>query len=215
MPQVLIRQRKKTISMTRYRVATVLGCAALSAFVLAPPATADHEDPPTTRELLEKCNNGTDSCEFHPDGQPEYFQNEQKQVGSPVFNCTELKQRMTVSWSDTTSESNSVGLSMEAAFGEVFKVSFKATYGHEWKKSHTEAQNTNIDVSPGDVGRVYHGPKMQKVKGTYELRFPDKFHGHYIWYVPMEVTGPADEQQSTVTQSTQKMTDQEREQNCG
>jgi len=198
--------------MIRHRIAAA-GAVVAAGLLVVPPAQA--EDEPTTRELLEKCNNGTDSCEFHPEGEPEYFQNAEQQVGAPTFNCTDRKQRMTVSWSDTTSESNSVGMSMESSFGEVFKVSFKATYGHEWTSSHTETQQTNIDVSGGQVGRVYHGPKMQKVKGTYELHFEDKFHGHYIWYVPMEVTGPADDQQGTVTQSTAPMTDEERAANCG
>ncbi|MBK0866376.1 MAG: hypothetical protein IJH84_15140 [Saccharopolyspora sp.] len=195
------------------RTITAAGVTALAGLLIAPPASA--ADEPTARELLEKCDNGTDSCVFHPEGEPEYFQNNSEQVGSPTFNCTDRKQRMTVSWSDTTSESNSLGLSMETSFGEVFKVSFKTTYGHEWKQSHTETQTTNIDVNGGDVGRVYHGPQMQKVKGTYELHFEDKFYDHYIWYVPMEVTGPADEQTSTVTQDTSPMTDEERQANCG
>ncbi|GAB2657767.1 hypothetical protein GCM10027271_15510 [Saccharopolyspora gloriosae] len=196
-----------------HRIATAAATAAVAGLLVVPPASA--ADEPTARELLEKCDNGTDSCVFHPEGEPEYFQNTSELVGSPTFNCTELPQRMGVSWSDTTSESNSLGLSMSTSFGEVFKVTFKASYGHEWKESHTETQTTNIDVNPGDAGRVFHGPKMQKVKGTYELHFEDKFYDHYIWYVPMEVTGPADSQESTITQDTSPMTDEEKSANCG
>ncbi|MEU6127748.1 hypothetical protein ABZ805_01135 [Saccharopolyspora sp. NPDC047091] len=195
------------------RIATAAAATAAAGLLIAPPASA--ADEPTARELLEKCDNGTDSCVFHPEGEPEYFQNTSEQVGSPTFNCTELPQRMGVSWSDTTSESNSLGLSMSTSFGEVFKVTFKASYGHEWKESHTESQTTNIDVNPGDAGRVYYGPKMQKVHGTYELHFEDKFYDHYIWYVPMEVTGPAEDQQSTVVQDTSPMTEEEHAANCG
>ncbi|CAM05978.1 hypothetical protein A8924_7173 [Saccharopolyspora erythraea NRRL 2338] len=197
----------------RHGVTTALGSAVAIGLLLVPPAQAD--DGPTARELLEKCDNGTDSCVFHPKGEPEYFQNTSEQVGNPVFNCTDLPQTMSVSWSDTTAESNSLGLSMATSFGEVFKVTFKATYGHEWREEHTEGQTTFIEVKPGEVGRVYHGAMMQKVKGTYELHFQDKFHDHYIWYVDMDATGPADEQGGTVTQSTQPMTDEEREANCG
>ncbi|GAB3294798.1 hypothetical protein [Parasphingorhabdus pacifica] len=195
------------------RILMSAGCAVAATLMFVPTASAAEE--PTARELLEKCDNGTDSCVFHPEGAPEYFQNSSEQVGSPVFNCTELSQRMAVSWSDTTSESNSLGLSMETSFGEVFKVSFKASYGHEWTESHTESQTTYLEVSPGDVGRVFHGPRMQRVRGTYELHFGDPFRGHYIWYVPMEVTGPANDQASTVVQSTEDMTEQEWAANCG
>ncbi|MCI2417144.1 hypothetical protein MOQ72_06900 [Saccharopolyspora sp. K220] len=197
----------------RFGIATAFASALAATFSLAPPALAD--DGPTARELLEKCNNGTDSCVFHPKGQPEYYQNTSQQVGSPVFNCTDKPQQMAVGWSDSTAESNSLGLSMSTSFGEVFKVTFKASYGHEWRSEHTESQTTFLEVRPGEVGRVYHGAKMQKVAGTYELHFPDKFHDHYIWYVDMEASGPADEQGGTVTQSTQPMTEQEHQANCG
>lgn len=58
-------------------------------------------------------------------------------------------------------------------------------------------------------------PQGEKVRGTYELHFEDRFHGHYIWYVPMEVTGPAEERESTVTPSTKEMTEEGKEVNCG
>ncbi|TDC91137.1 hypothetical protein E1161_17000 [Saccharopolyspora aridisoli] len=196
------------------RIAVSCVSAIGAALLLAPPATA--ADEPTVRELLEKCDNGTDSCVFHPEGEVEYYQNSSEAVGSPVFNCTDKEQMMNVAWSDSTAESNSVGLSMSTSFGEVFKVTFKATYGHEWRSEHTESQTTFITVRPGEVGQVYHGPKMQKAKGTYELHFEDKFYDHYIWYVnDFEASGPADDQGGTVTQSTRAMTEEEEQANCG
>ena len=194
--------------------AVVTSIASLVALTFVPAATADHEDPPTTRELLEKCNNGTDSCEFHPDGQPEYATGEKHQVGDPVFNCTDGLQRFSVEWSDTTSQSNSAGLSMttEAGFGKAFKISYEQTYQHTWEESHTTTQTTNVDTKPHQVGSVERAPQMQKVKGTYELRFPDKFHGHYIWYVPMEVTGPAPDSSDAISQHVRDMTEEEKAQ---
>ena len=197
------------------RTITAAGVTALAGLLIAPPASA--ADEPTARELLEKCDNGTDSCVFHPEGEPEYYTDEAKTVGDPVYNCTDGLQRSAVEWSDTTSQSNSVGLSMttEAGFGKAFAVSYEQTYEHTWEESHTESQTTNVDTRPAEVGWVERAPQMQKVKGTYELHFEDKFYDHYIWYVPMEVTGPADEQTSTVTQDTSPMTDEERQANCG
>ncbi|WP_017558185.1 hypothetical protein [Nocardiopsis baichengensis] len=200
---------------------TMLACgSAAAAFVLAAgaaaPAHADHEDTPTVRQLLEKCDNGTDVCDFHPEGPVREHQAARHAVGAPVYNCTDREQLMSVGWSDTTSESNSVGLSLggEYGFAEVFTVSFKVTYGHEWTHSHTESQTTTVATGPGEVGRVYVGPRMQTVKGTYELHFPDRYYGHYYWYAPFEATGPTDDQSGTITQSTRPMTSEERAAYC-
>ncbi|GAA4620689.1 hypothetical protein GCM10023108_50830 [Saccharopolyspora hordei] len=182
----------------------------LGAMVL-PATTATAEDGPTVRELLEKCDNGTDSCVFHPEGEPEHFTADAKQVGEPVHNCTADDQRSSVSWSDTTSQSNSAGLSMttEAGFGKVFAVAYEQTYQHTWEESHTESQTTFVDTGPHQVGWVERAAQMQKVSGTYELRFPDKFHDHYIWYVDLEITGPAPDPSSAISQHTRDMTQEE------
>ena len=196
--------------MSNRRSCAVLASAcSLAAVAFASPAAAAEE--PTTRELLEKCDNGTYSCVFHPEGEPEYYTDEAKTVGDPVYNCTDGLQRSAVEWSDTTSQSNSVGLSMttEDGFGKAFAVSYEQTYEHTWEESHTESQTTNVDTRPAEVGWVERAPQMQKVKGTYELHFEDKFYDHYIWYVPMEVTGPAEDSSQAVSQHVRPMTDEE------
>nr|WP_046470410.1 hypothetical protein [Allosalinactinospora lopnorensis] len=193
---------------------TTTGFALLLAVGLAPPAFADHEEMPTARQLLEKCDNGTDKCVFHPKGTPEYHQDASEVVGNPVYNCTDRKQTTIVEWSDTKTESNSIGLSMTTTFGVIFKVAFKVSYGHSWSESHTESQSTFVDAPPGHVARVYRGAMMQKVNGTYELHFGDRYHGHYYWYVPFEATGPAKEKSGTVTQSATPMTEEERAAHC-
>jgi hypothetical protein len=52
---------------------------------------------------------------------------------------------------------------------------------------------------------------MQKVHGTYEMHFPDKFYDHYIWYQDFDAAGSAGD----ITQHTGPMTDQERAERCG
>lgn len=185
--------------------------------VLSAPGTALAEDQPTIRELLDKCDNGTDSCVFHPDGAAEISMGESHQVGDLAFNCTPDSQTTTVGWSDTTGESNSVGVSLTAEYGFslVFKMSITATYGHTWESSHTESELTAVNVRPGEVGWVTREAQMQHVSGTYELHFPDRFYGHYYWYVPFDATGPMPDAPSTKTQHTRAMTDQERADHCG
>ncbi|WP_017627837.1 hypothetical protein [Nocardiopsis chromatogenes] len=186
--------------------------ASLMTGLFPAPAHADHEDTPTSRQLLEACDNGTDACVFHPDGRPEYFAGPADQVGRAVYNCTGREQRFEVSWSDTTTETNSVGVSMGVEYGyaEVFRATFKATYGHEWSSSHTESQTTYVFTGPYEVGWVERAPRMEQVSGTYELRFPDRYYGHYIWYVPFEATGPAPGGEGAIAQQTRPMTQTER-----
>ncbi|MEU8824096.1 hypothetical protein [Streptomyces sp. NPDC048636] len=200
----------------RTRAAVLLSAVAvLGGVAMAPGAQA--EETPTMRELLDKCDNGTDSCVFHPEAAPTDSTGEAHQVGDSAYNCTQDLQRSSIAWADTTGESNSLGVSLSAEYGfsEVFKVSIETSYGHTWETSHTETDTTNVDVRPGEVGWVTREPTMEKVKGTYELHFPDRFYGHYIWYVPFESTAPKKDASSTKTQHTRPMTEEEKAQHCG
>ncbi|WP_201294900.1 MULTISPECIES: hypothetical protein [unclassified Nocardiopsis] len=199
------------------RTSAVLCAAAVAAAgAVAGPATAahaDHENSPTVRELLELCNVATDVCVFHPGGERELFSAAGRVVGSEVFNCTSGRQDMAVAWSDTTSQSNSVGLTLstEAGFGEAFSVSYEQSYQRTWTTSHTEAQTTFVNTGPGEVGWVERRPRMQRVHGTYELHFPDRRWGHYVWYAPFTAEGPVPgSADDAITQNVRPMTDAER-----
>ncbi|MFD5110937.1 hypothetical protein ACFWNG_01240 [Streptomyces sp. NPDC058391] len=202
---------------TRVRLPVFLAALATAgSAVLMAPTAAQAEEQPTIRELLDKCDNGTDVCVFHPDGPPQVSMGEAHQVGDSAFNCTADLQRSTVGWSDTTGESNSVGVSLSAEYGFslVFKMTIETSYQHTWESSHTESEQTNVDVRPGEVGWVTREAQMQRVSGTYELHFPDRFYGHYYWYVPFDATGPLPDAPSTKTQHTRAMTDQEKAEHC-
>lgn len=203
----------------RIRLSVLLAAlATLGGAAFAPTAAMANtqEEKPTPRELLDKCDNGTDVCLFHPSGAPEIFKGASHQVGDSAYNCTEDPQRSGIGWSDTTGESNSFGVSLSAEYGfsEVFKVSIETSYGHTWSSSHTESQTTYIDVRPGEVGWVTRAPQMQRVSGQYEMHFGDRYYGHYYWYLPFTATGPVPDASSTITQHTRPMTDQERSEHC-
>ncbi|MCH6162657.1 hypothetical protein [Streptomyces marispadix] len=203
--------RRKKLSMLVVAITTV------GATALTPSAAQADEEQPTTRELLEQCNNGTDKCVFHPSGAPVDSMGEPHQVGDSAFNCTKDLQRSTVGWSDTTGETNTVGVSMSAEYGftELFKVTITASYEHSWQSSHTEEQQTNVEVKPGEVGWITREAAMEEVNGTYEMHFEDKFYGHHIWYVPFTAKGPKADAPSTKTQHTRKMTKKEKQEHCG
>jgi hypothetical protein len=206
---------RKHTARTAFAVAGTGLLTAAGLAMAAPSASA--EDTPTGRELLDQCDNGTDTCDFHPSGAPEEYTGAGHQVGETAFNCTPDLQRSTVNWSDTTGESNSFGVSLsaEVGFSEVFKVTIETSYQHTWESSHTEGQATNVDVRPGEKGWIERAPKMQKVHGTYEMHFGDPYYGHYIWYQDFDADGPLPGSTGDITQHTAAMTDQERTEHCG
>ncbi|MTE18988.1 hypothetical protein F0L17_07550 [Streptomyces sp. TRM43335] len=203
----------------RVRLSVLLAALATAGSAVLAPTTAhaDHDGKPTIRELLDKCDNGSDVCLFHPDGPPQTFMGEPHQVGGKVYNCTQDVQRASVGWSDTVGESNSVGVSLSAEYGfaEVFKTSIEVSYNHTWSSSHTDSETTWIEVRPGEVGWVTREAEMQRVGGRYELHFPDRYYGHYYWYAPFEAVGPVPDGNDTKTQHTRAMTDREKAEHCG
>lgn len=154
---------------------------------------------PTIRELLDKCKNGADYCTFHPSGSPNVYRGDYRLAGGAT-NCSWDKITRWVEWSASEHTTNSIGVEMsaEGGIGEVFKVSFKASYGREWGWSSTKTDKVQAEVSPRRAINVFSAPMKQTVRGTYELHFGYKYYGHYYWYVRnVEVTGPADDSWDT------------------
>jgi hypothetical protein len=115
--------------------------------LVTPLAQADSE--PTARELLEKCNNGSDSCVFHPSSRKE-FGGRRQQVGRTVYNCSTVNQLETISWSEYTGGSNSLGISITATakFSEVYSVAVTATYNVSWEWGHTVTRSDGLTTPP-------------------------------------------------------------------
>ncbi|MFJ7063053.1 hypothetical protein ACIQVA_36220 [Streptomyces microflavus] len=185
---------------------------AAGSLVAVPPAQAD-DARPSDAELLAKCDNGTKKCVFHPGGSMTEFRGPRRQVGSDYPNCTSLPQRSSRSWSETTESSNSVGLSMTVTVGyeglfNSFSASITTSFEHTWRTAHTESSSTFVEVRPGEVGWLTRAPDMQKVSGTYELIFKDRFHGKRYWYVPFKAEGPVGT--SSMAQRTRPMTEEEK-----
>ncbi|AWW43607.1 hypothetical protein [Streptomyces cadmiisoli] len=185
------------------------------------PSAQAEESPPTDRELLAKCDNGTKKCVFHPTGGLTITPGEDHRVGDLAFNCTEDDQTSSRAWEDTTGETNTHKVSLREDFEtdflgfiKIFKASFEQSFTRTWSSSHTESQTTFINVPAGHVGWVTRAPKVQKVEGTVELIFEDRFEGKRYWYVPFEATGPAEGEPSVKTQRSRPMTAEERGTYC-
>jgi hypothetical protein len=198
------------MSVNLHRGLGMVATTAAVLVVLAPAAQA--EESPSPSELLDHCGTA-DLCVFHPSGR-EVFPGGRRQVGNLALNCSDVTQNEMVAWSDTTGESNSLGVTVgaEMQFAEVYAASISATYQHTWTWWHTETRTDNLSVQPWHVGEVFHAPQLQRVWGTYELHFASPFYGHYIWYVPFEATGPTEDGSASVTFFNREMTATERAQ---
>lgn len=201
----------------RTRTAGLLAIlVAMGGLTAAPSAQADNA--PSNAELLTQCGNGTKTCVFHPTGTPDYYLGDRHKVGNMAYNCTQDPQLSSISWADTTGETNSLGTTMtaELEFSEEFSASVAVSFTHTWSNSHTETQTTMLNVPPGDVGWVDVETKMQKVKGIFELVFDKPYDGQRYWYVPFWASGPVVDgsSASAKTQMTRPMTAKERSTSC-
>ena len=184
---------------------------------LSTVASAD-DTPPTTMELLEQCNNGTDLCEFHVSGTPRAYMAPQEIVAYRP-NCTATDQVSSVGVTHTTSSSNSLGVSMSVGGSlegaEVaLSTSIKVSYGHEWTSSYTQTTTKQITVPGGNLGVIYAAQQMEEINGQYEMHFGSRFHGHYYWYLPMTLQEPVPgDNGAGITDDHHQMTDEERASN--
>jgi len=170
-------------SVTRLsRSAGILAALTVGASLLAAPS-ASAEDTPSTRQLLEACS-WADLCEFHPQSYWTYT-GPKHQVGSTAFNCGSQVNQHRIDWSETTGTTNSVGVSVEvtAKYWNAFEISVESTYRHDWTTSHTDTESDTVNVPPGSKGWLERGTAKQQATGWYEIHFPSRYYGHYVWYV--------------------------------
>ena len=164
------------------RIAGTLGALTVGASLMTAPQ-AFAADNPSVKQLLAACS-WADYCKFHPTSYWTYT-GPNHTVGDPVFNCGHKINPMTVSWSDTTSASNNVGvtITLGVKFADTFETEVSVTYGHTWTKSHTDSQSNTVNLDPHWKGWVERGVGKQAAKGWYEIHFGSRYYGHYIWYV--------------------------------
>ncbi|SFB31129.1 hypothetical protein SAMN05216266_10846 [Amycolatopsis marina] len=167
------------------RLGATFAIAALAAGAMLSPGVAAAEDQPTVRQLLEQCEQGrTDVCEFHPSGSPEVYRGSYQLAGGSQ-NCSPGKSTRVIRWESSQTTTNSVGvtISAKATLGEVFEVGFETSYQREWSWTTSKADEIRHELGPYQAVDIFAAPMRQKVRGTYEMHFGDRYYGHYYWYV--------------------------------
>ncbi|MFF7728834.1 hypothetical protein [Streptomyces sp. NPDC008001] len=177
---------------------------------MAAPAAAD--DQPTRKQLIADCASGEGKCSFNEPVLGKAFLGEFRQVSNSLYNCSTSAATQSMGWSDSVGSTDSVGVSVTAGgkIAGIVDVSVTANYGHTWSSSHEENSSLNMTVQPGEVGWISRAQVMQTVSGTWQTHYDSPKWGHYYWYVPDTITGPAkngtDGQSNAVVVKTRKMT---------
>ncbi len=204
------RRRRHTGRMLALSVAA-LGVVAAAA------APASAEEQPTRAQLIADCDSGAGKCTFNDPELGEAYLGSFHQVSDSLYNCTTSPATQSMTWSDTVGSTDSAGVSVTAGgkIAGIIDLSVTATYSHTWSSTHSESSSVNMTVKPGEVGWISRAQVMQKVSGTWQTHYDDPKWGHYYWFVPDVVTGPApngtDGQSNAVVVKTRKMTDEEKQ----
>ncbi|MCZ1012470.1 hypothetical protein O1L68_43005 [Streptomyces lydicus] len=181
---------------------------------MAIPAAAD--DGPTREQLKADCASGEGKCSFNEPALGKAYLGDFRQVSNSLYNCSTSDATQSMGWSDTVGSTDSAGVSVTAGgnIAGLIDLSVTATYSHTWSSSHTENSSLNMTVKPGEVGWISRAQVMQTVSGTWQTHYDSPKWGHYFWFVPDTVTGPApngtDGQSNAVTVKTRKMTTAEK-----
>lgn len=167
---------------SRAAAAAVAALVMGSSLLVAPSALADDGNP-TVAQLLQACS-WADYCQFHPHSYWDYT-GPSHQVGATAYNCGSRTNQHTITWSETTTAANSVGVSVSASekFAEVFEVEITASYSHTWSDAHTDGESDTVNIPPGYKGWIVRGTAKQEAIGQYELHFGKRYYGHYYWYI--------------------------------
>lgn len=210
-----VNRARPRMFRTSRRALAGLGALLLAGLMVPLATVAMADEVPTSMELLEKCGNGTDLCEFHVSGATRTFFSP-SEVASQTANCTDKDQTASLMWEKTFTSTNSLGVSLKVSWGptKAFEVGFKVAYQHEWISSTTDRDTTQITIPAGHMGRIYLAREMEEVSGKYEMHFPDRFYDHYYWYLPMTVTSPKADGKDAVVPKSDPLTDQERASFC-
>ncbi|MFF8786201.1 hypothetical protein [Streptomyces sp. NPDC015125] len=181
---------------------------------MAIPAAAD--DGPTREQLKADCASGEGKCSFNEPTLGKAYLGDFRQVSNSLYNCSTSDATQSMGWADTVGSTDSAGVSVTAGgnIAGLIDLSVTATYSHTWSSSHTENSSLNMTVKPGEVGWISRAQVMQTVSGTWQTHYDSPKWGHYFWFVPDTVTGPApngtDGQSNAVTVKTRKMTTAEK-----
>ncbi|MEC4018095.1 hypothetical protein [Streptomyces sp. H27-D2] len=194
--------------------ALALGAVALGIIgAMAQPAAAEESLP--REEIIADCDSGLGKCTFNDPVLDAAYLGDFKQVSDSLHNCTTSPATQSMTWTDTVGSTDEAGVSVSVggSIKGIIDLSVTASYKHTWTDTHAESSALNMTVQPGEVGWVSRAQVMQKVSGTWQTHYDNQKLGHYFWFAPDTITGPAangtEGKNNAVVMKTRKLTPEE------
>ncbi|MGW1895124.1 RICIN domain-containing protein [Streptomyces sp. NPDC002004] len=132
-----------------------------------------------TAYALKQCSNNSSvikSCDYAVTGDSTASVGNLKRVSSNVWNNTTDPADRTITWTQTTSETNSVGgsitvtsevgVNIEVVTAKV-STAINAHYDHAWTQTNTVSDANTISVKPGSYSWAMRGQLMKTVTGRW------------------------------------------------
>ncbi|MFE0376809.1 RICIN domain-containing protein [Streptomyces inhibens] len=152
-----------------------------------------------TEYALKQCSNSSGiikSCDYEVTGDEKPTVAPSKIVAPRVFNYSTSVAKRTLTWSDTSTRTHTVGgsITLTSEVGvniEVVNVkvstAISAHYSHAWQESSTVSDSKMIDVNPGQSSWAVRGQLMKTIKGkwTFTNDLGEKWSGDGTATVPV------------------------------
>ncbi|MGP3689564.1 hypothetical protein ACTVZO_33530 [Streptomyces sp. IBSNAI002] len=129
---------------------------------------------PTTLDVTADCGNGNADCTYTAETRA--LGKSSPKLVADVNNCTSIEQQQNITWTKSIETSTTVGgeagtqVSVEAGFGDSFKVgvalTLKATWGKSISESTSFSQTALLKVSARNKGLLYLSPPIETFTGT-------------------------------------------------
>lgn len=169
-------------------------------------------------QLLTACEQDTelygkaDRCRFEAwtyDG----FTGDLQQVSGVDSNCGTGNVTREVRWSQSTTESNSISVSVEveAGLSKIFSASVSTSFSHSWERTQTKEDAISVEIPAKSAATVFRGAPMATVTGRMVINFGSRRQGHFEWYAYPTLTVPAEDQPrlARLVANTRPLTDTE------
>ncbi|MFJ9822324.1 hypothetical protein ACIRU3_45330 [Streptomyces sp. NPDC101151] len=154
----------------------------------------------TAQQIVEDCAVDRQSgmpgveCGFYPYGEPTTTGfGTWEPLTSDYANCQGGNEQNNINWSDhneyTTSNSVTVGASLEIGLGELVKTSIQTSYQYTWGSSTGTTQTFGAFVPKGYKAHLQHRYQRQQVTGVLWIDYehtgtgPMEGHGHHYWAI--------------------------------
>ncbi|HEX2576168.1 MAG TPA: hypothetical protein VHK88_07445 [Aquihabitans sp.] len=148
--------------------------------------------PPTDRDYM------TENCDITVQGTPERYMDEKGVPAKDYYACAnEATIDQAVEDSRGGANTLTVGTSIQyesptlgGLFAGKLTVQISTSFARTWQWNHSKSTALRMQLMPYQVARPVLVQLMERVDSIIQVRLHDRWSGHYIHNVPIQVDGP-------------------------